>query len=308
MSASIFGLIVFAALTAGAASVVMVVRDLLFLGRKAAPESVPLRLRRLTRIPETGPQGPVASFDRWFLQMVRETGTGWSAVEATLVLVLCGTAVGGSLFVLSDRPLAALLGVFGGMGAALTYLAYRRRKRVQQLQNQLPGALDMLARSMRAGRSIDEAVQTVGRQLAEPLAAEFRLCANQMALGLSLPAVMRSLVERVRLFDVRIFTTTLTVHRQTGGNLALVLERLAAVIRDRLNYRRQLRSMTGAGRFSALLIAAIGPLLFFYLFLFQPDYVKAMLESPLGQAMLIAAFVLETIGLIWTARLLKPTY
>jgi tight adherence protein B len=166
----------------------------------------------------------------------------------------------------------------------------------------------MLARSLRAGRSIDEAVQMAGTQLPEPLAKEFRFCGNQLALGLSLPAVMRSLVDRVRLFDVRIFTTTLSVHRQTGGNLARVLERLAAVVRDRLCYRRQLRSITGAGRFSAGLIAVIGPLLFLFMFFFQPEYVGAMIESPLGQTMLIAAFVLEAVGLVWTARLLKPTY
>ena len=119
---------------------------------------------------------------------------------------------------------------------------------------------------------------------------------------------MRSLVQRVRLVDVRIFTTTLSVHRQTGGNVAQVLERLATVIRDRLNSRRQLKATTGTGRLSAMLIATIGPLLFVYLMIFHPEYSRVMLETTLGQTMLIAAAALELIGVLWTIRLLRPTY
>jgi len=308
MSSSIFALLIFAAMVAGCAAVAMAVRDLAVSRRAAQSAEAPIRLRRLPRDTAAGSGGAVGQFDRWFHQLVRETGTGWTTTEATLLLILCGVALGAVLFVFSDAPMAALVGVLLGMGTALAGLMMRQRRNVRQMQEQLPGALDMLARSLRAGRSIDEAVQLAGDQLPDPLAKEFKYCARQLALGLSLPAVMRSLVERVRLFDIRIFTTTLTVHRETGGNLAEVLQRLAAVVRDRLNYRRQLRSTTGAGRFSAMLIAAIGPLIFLYMLFFQPEYMNAMIESPLGQSMLIVAVLLETVGLIWTARLLKPTY
>ena len=309
MNASVLGLLIFAALATGCAAVALAFKDLL-LARRGRRESLPppSRLHRRPRDAEHRPAGAVGAFDRWFLRLVRETGMSLSPTEAVLVLILCGSVVGGAIFIFSEHPVAAVLGVLLGMGAALSCLAARRARHIRKLQDQLPTALDMLARSMRAGLSVDESVEMAGQQLPEPLAQEFRHSANQLALGLSLPAVMRSLVDRVRLFDVRIFTTTLTVHRQTGGNLAQVLERLAAVVRDRLDYRRQLRSTTSAGRFSTLLIAAIGPLLFVYMFFFQPDYVKAMLESPVGQSMLVAAFVLESIGLIWTARLLKPMY
>ena len=307
MNASVLGLLIFAALATGCAAVALALWDLL-LARRGRREAPPLRLHFRPRAAENRPAGAVGAFDRWFLRLVRETGMSLSPTEAVLVLVLCGSVVGSAIFVFSEHPVAAVLGVLLGMGAALSYLAARRSRHVRKLQDQLPAALDMLARSMRAGLSVDESVEMAGHQLPEPLAREFRHSANQLSLGLSIPAVMRSLVDRVRLFDVRIFTTTLTVHRQTGGNLAHVLERLAAVVRDRLDYRRQLRSTTSAGRFSTLLIAAIGPLLFVYMFFFQPDYVRAMLESPVGQSMLVMAFVLEAIGLIWTARLLKPMY
>jgi tight adherence protein B len=190
----------------------------------------------------------------------------------------------------------------------LVVILYKRRKRTKQLQDQLPGALDMLARAVRAGESLDQALEVVGAHSPEPLAAEFRTCARQLGMGLSIPGVMRSLVDRVQLYDVRIFTTTLIVHRQTGGNVARMLERLAKVIRDRLSYRRQLKVSTGAGRASALLVGLMGPVVFLFFFFCRPEYLNAMLETTLGQSMLIIAATLEIIGLIWTVRLMKPAY
>jgi tight adherence protein B len=252
--------------------------------------------------------GPLRSFDCWFERMVRETGLGMTATEAVLLLILCGAVLAGGMFIWNEQPLTAAVGMMLGMAAATVYLIVRRMRHIKLLQEQLPTALDMLARGLRAGQSLDEALELVGQRSPQPLAKEFRFCAHQLAMGLSMPAVMRSLVDRVRLFDVRIFTTTLAVHRQTGGNVAKVLERLASVIRDRLNYRRQLRATTGAGRLSAILIAMIGPLLFVYLFWFHPQYLQAMLDSSLGRTLLMVAILLEVTGLVWTARLLKPTY
>jgi tight adherence protein B len=307
-------LLVFLALASAMAASAMAVRDLVFSrgasgAAKGAASATRVRLRRVPGVVETGgPAGPVSAFDRWFRRTVRDTGMSLSPMEAALLLVLCGSIGGAALFLWNERPLIGIIGVVVGMGAALVYLVIRRGKRVMVLQEQLPGALDMLARSLRAGQSLDEAFQVVGDRSPRPLAAEFRFCANQLAMGLSMPAVMRSLVDRVCLFDMRIFTTTLSVHRQTGGNVARVLERLAAVIRDRLSYRRQLRAITGAGRLSATIIATIGPLLFLYLFYFHPQYLQAMTESSVGQTLLTVAVSLEIIGLIWVARLLRPFY
>ncbi len=95
------------------------------------------------------------------------------------------------------------------------------------------------------------------------------------------------------------------VHRQTGGNLALTLERMSGVIRDRLNYVRQMKASTGAGRISAFLIALAGPIMFLLMFTLQYDHLKIMFEQPLGQSLLAAAIVLELIGVVWVLNLLK---
>ena len=104
---------------------------------------------------------------------------------------------------------------------------------------------------------------------------------------------------------VRIFSSAISVHRDAGGNIAETLERLARVIRDRRNYHRQMRAVTGAGRISVLVIAALGPLLFAYLFLFQPEYGQGLWEDSVGRGMLMLAVVLQVVGLFWVSRLLK---
>jgi tight adherence protein B len=311
MSASLVASLVFLAAASAIGALVLAAQDVLSAWRahRRARSGAPVKLRRLPRAVEQKPAGgPVSKFDHWFSGLVRDTGLRWDLVSAALLLVFCGIALGGFLFLLREHVPLALLGAIVGTLAPLGYLIGRRRRRIRQLQGQLAPALDMLARSVRAGESLDQALDLVGQSSPEPLAAEFRWCSKQLEMGLSIPAVMRSLVERVRLYDVRIFTTTLTVHRESGGNVARVLERLASVIRDRLSYRRQLRVATGSGRISALLIGLIGPLVFAFFFFFRQHYLNTMLESPVGQSLLITAVVLEIVGLIWTARLMKPAY
>ena len=313
MSPSIIALAVLVALAAGCGALGLAVRDIVSRRKGEAEEapgaSGPEVLRRLPRpARQAAPTGKIGAFDSWFLQLLRESGLSLNPAAATLLLLFCALLLGGSLFLWQEHPVALTVGCALGMGGVLVVLTVYRRQRIKRLQEQLPTALEMLARGVRAGESLDQAMQFTGDRSPEPLAFELRWCSRQLAMGLALPAVMRSLVDRVRLPDIRVLTTTLVVHRQAGGNLARILERLAAVVRDRLSYRRQLRAVTAAGRLSAVLVGSIGPLLFAYLFFFHTHYVRAMLDSPLGQSLLLSAVVLEIVGLIWTARILKPHY
>lgn len=298
--------LVFLASTAGA--VAMVIRD-----ARAARAAVPAPQRpRLQRLPLAQPSGAtsgaVASFDRGFVDLLREAGLAWDPTAAMLVIMLWGMLCGAIVFFFDERIEPAL--VAGLVGAILpaVYLIVLRTRRQTQLQDQLPAALETLARSIRAGRPLDQAIGLLGEHSPEPLAREFRWCAKQLEMGLGLPVVARSLVRRVRLYDIRILAATLIVHRQTGGNVVTVLERLAQVVRERINFRRQLRATTAAGRLSAGMVAMVAPGVFLYFFFFRQDYIHTMLQAPLGQSMLAIIFLLEAVGLIWTARLLRSPY
>ncbi len=312
MDIQVLALVLFLGLATGIATVGMFARDMagaLSGGRSGGAGAPPVRLRRLKRR-EAGAAstGLADRFDRWFAQLVQETGWGWTPMAGALLVGLGALLAGGAAFLWSEHLVAA--GAGGLLGAALVMLVLivRRVRHIRLLQNQFPGALDFIARSVRAGHSLDEAIALAGSEGPQPLAAEFDYCARQLAMGLGVPAAVRSLAERVRLIDVKIFAALLGIHRETGGNVAEVLEGLAFSIRERMSYRRQLRAITSAGRMSAFFVAGLGPILFVYMYFFHTEYVRAMIESPLGQTFLVSAAVLQVIGLAWTARLLKPMY
>ena len=277
MDITILSALVFGFLSLTLLAVLLVARDLLRSGNNATLEldKTP-QMGRLTLARDEQPANTITEkIDRSFHQMVIETGLDLMPMVAMLALVCVGMAAGSVVFLLQeDLPLAITAGL---LVAAIGWLclAVKRGRRIVQIQNQFPDVLQLLARAVRAGESFDQAIALVGEKSAEPLATEFRRAARQMQMGLSLPATMRALVHRVRIMEMRIFATTLSVHRQTGGNLAITLERMARVVRDRLNYRRQLRATTAAGRFSAMLVASAGPLLFAYMFLIQPEYIDS---------------------------------
>ena len=195
-----------------------------------------------------------------------------------------------------------------GMLVPLVYLMVKRSRRMRAIQQQLPDVLDLLARAVRAGESLDQAIALAGREMPEPLGPEFRRCAHQLEMGLSYTGTMHSLARRVRTVELRILVTSLLVHQKTGGKLPPVLERLAGVVRDRLSYRRQFRAATASGRLSAVLIATAGPLVFLYMMTFQPDYIRGFFEQPLGWSLLAAAVGLQLLGLTWIAGLLRTDY
>lgn len=297
-------LLSFAALAAVVAAVGLLLRDLFFGGRRSAKSGAVGRRLPLAR-DERPATSLVGVLDESLSRLVLETDLGWSPMTAVLLLLACGLLAAGGFFVWKEDLLLAAIAAIIGAALPLAFLIYRRARRTREIQAQIPDALDLLARAVRAGQSLDQALALVGDKAAEPLAIEFRRASKQMHLGLSLSAAMRAFAHRLRLLEVRMFATTLAVHRQSGGNLGLTLERMAAVMRERAVYRRQVRAATAAGRFSALLISATGPLLFAYMFLFQPEYAHKLIQLPLGQTLLITAVVLEITGLIWIMRMLR---
>ena len=250
------------------------------------------------------PSGPVDQLDYSFQRLVVESDVATPMV-GLLMMIAAGIALGGGMFIWAQNPFAAAAGFAVGMVLPIPYFIYHRAKRTKQIQDQLPGVVDLLARAVRAGQSLDQAIELLGRKSPEPLGKEFRRCSHQLQMGLSLKAVMRALAFRVRTVEVRILSTTLSVHRTAGGNLAETLERMALVIRERLSYRSQLRATTDAGRFSAALVSLAGLFLFAYMFIFQSEYIGKLFESPFGQSMLLTAVVLEVIGLAWIWSMLR---
>jgi len=296
-----FGSIVLCALAGG-----LLIRDLVFGAKGATATSTTGRLRRIPDVfDRPAPDGFFAKVDQGFDRLVLESGSDLLPNATFLLMVAGALLVGGGLWLYTDEPLNGVMGAMVGMGAPLISLVLVRAKRMRAIREQLPHVLDMLARATRAGQSVEQAITLIGQEAGGALGPEFRKCEQQLAMGRAFDKVLKSLAARVRLIEIRIFTTTLIVQRQAGGHLSDTLERMAGVIRDRLTAQRQVSAATGAGRMSTLTIAAISPLAYVFVFIFHRQHFDAMFEDPLGRMLLLIALILEVVGLVWVFALLK---
>lgn len=300
-------IIVFVSITLAGFAVGMWVRDLFFAGAGGSGSSaMPRRLRRIPNVFDAAPaKGLSDRLDQGFERMVLESGADLTVASFFLVVLLCGIVVGGICGFVQDDPLAGIAGAIVGMLGPLFYISIRRMKRMRGIRDELPVLLDMLARTTRAGKSVDQAIDVCSAELNGPLAAEFRQCSRQLEMGRSFDSVMKSLSSRVRLVEMQILTTTLVVQRGSGGNLSDTLERMSIVVRDRTMAHRQMLAATAAGRFSAMLVSAIGPLSFLFLMLVHRAHMQMMFDEPLGRFLLLMALFLEVSGLAWVFKLLR---
>ena len=306
-SGNLIAVLVFAALASTVGAVSLGFRSV---WRRRQPlTAVQPELRRLPRLrDESESLGLVEKFDVWFERTLYLSGWSMTPVEGSLAVALITLAGGGLVFLASDSVLLTILAAIFLTTVAFAGLLTVTRRRLALFESQFPTALDLLARAVRAGESFDQSLTLVGEATDEPVGTEFRRCAKQLELGLSVPTCMQGFAQRIGLMDTRIFANAVGVHRESGGNLPGTLERLAEVIRDRQSYHRQLKSTTSAGRLSSMLITAAGPILFVYMFVFQPEYGLKLVNDPLGQWMLAVAVVTQVIGIVWVLRLLKADY
>lgn len=271
----------------------------------AAGDSAPVSIRRQVTVYDSGiPSSLNERFNVGFDRIVLESGTGIRPIAAVLLMLLAATLIGGLVFLVENAPVPGLLAALFGLLIPLVVLAFMRRRRLNQIQEQIPEVLALMSRAVHAGETMEEAVALAGVDTPAPLGPEFTMCARQIGLGVSVSKAMESLGRRVAVSDISVLANILAVHRQTGGNLASTLEHLSGVVRDRASHRRQIRAATAAGRLSAQFIGITGPLLFVVLYFFNRDHLAPLLEMPIGNMLLLAAAILETVGLVWLIQML----
>lgn len=256
----------------------------------------------------TPPEGFTERMDYGFRNLIYQCGIEIEPEPAFLLMIFAGLTVGGGIFVWRDDLFAGCTGFVVGFIAPWAYFLYRRADRINKIREQLPSSMEMMSRAVRAGETLDQAVDGAGRTTENPLGIEWRRAARHLDLGLSVPAAMKSMTKRVPLMEMRILSTALNVQRRTGGNLGQTLDRLAHVIRDRLSFQRSFQAATGSSRMATILIAVAGPGVFAYMMAFQPDYMGQFFSLPGGLTLLAIAGVLQTIGLVWVYNLLSNDY
>jgi tight adherence protein B len=226
-------------------------------------------------------------------------------IRAGNILMLCmvsSVALGviGFFLARSLPPNQALM--FAGVGMVLggfcpySYASYRRTKRFQKFEELFPEAIDTLARAVRAGHAFTTALELIANELSEPVASEFRKLFEEQKFGLPVRDALMNLAERMPLVDVKFFVTAVMLQRETGGNLAEILDNLSYVIRERFKIMRQVRVYTAQGRLTMLLLMGLPPVIVVTMLLTSPAFIRPLFADPIGHVLVVAGVVLQTLG------------
>lgn len=218
------------------------------------------------------------------------------------IAALIGAAIG-----YWRTEIATIALVTGACAASIPflYVAYRRNKRFLEFESQLPGALDLICRALRAGHGLVAGLKMVGDEVPDPVGSEFRKTFDEQNFGLELKESLYNLAERMPLQDVRIITTAILIQRETGGNLAEVLEKVARVIRERYRLKRQIRTHTAQGRLTGWILTLLPLILGIALFLVRPEFMSVLWTTDRGRRWLVIATIMMVIGGLVIRRIIR---
>jgi tight adherence protein B len=185
--------------------------------------------------------------------------------------------------------------------APLAYIMWARQRRLAKFEEHFPEALDLLGRAVRAGHAFTTGMEMIAKESDEPIGGEFRTTFEEQNFGLPLRDTLLNLTERVPLIDVRFFVTSLMIQKETGGNLAEILDGLSRVIRDRFRIHRDVETKTAQGKLTAAILIAIPPIMLLALTAVNPEYMKTLTEDPAGPKILGIAAALQIMGsaILW---------
>jgi tight adherence protein B len=233
--------------------------------------------------------------------LISQAGMGVKPGKILLLSIALGLAVYILTGFFVHFPLITLL--IGLVAAAIPviFIAWKRRQRLRKFEERFPEALDLLGRAVRAGHAFTTGLEMIAKESAEPLAGEFRTTFEEQNFGLPLRDALLNLSERVPLIDVRFFVTALLIQKETGGNLAEILDGLAHVIRDRFRIYRDVQVKTAQGKLTAGILIAMPIIMIFALNALNHEYMKVLFEDPRGPYILTVAAIMQAIGsmLLW---------
>ena len=237
-----------------------------------------------------------------FEVMVEQAGMDVTPARIAAIAGAAAAVAGVAGFLVRGSPIDAVLGAALGAVAPAWYVKRRRDKRIEKMRSQLAEAFELMARVVRAGQTLGQAILAVAEEFPQPIAGEFALCYEQQNLGLSPELTFRDLSRRCGLIEMRIFVLAVLVQQQTGGNLAELLLKLATVVRERYQIRGAIQTLTAEGRLQGWVLAALPPLMLLLMYVINPGYVAVLFRRP---NILLATFGFETLGVLWIRKIVN---
>jgi tight adherence protein B len=245
------------------------------------------------------------------LPMQRQITLSALRITPGTLFLACGCTAVATFALVALTTHQRWLGLLLGLLAAYVPIAYvkaRARRRLLLLEEQFPEAIDLIARALRAGHAFTTGLSIVADEAPEPMSGEFRQLYEEQNFGKPLPDAMRTFAQRVPLLDARFFTTAVLTQRESGGNLAGILDNISAVIRDRFKVKRQIRVVSAHARITGWILICEPPLLALVLSILMPGHLSKMVSDPIGLWMVVVAIVLQTAGTLIIRKLVNIEY
>jgi tight adherence protein B len=243
-----------------------------------------------------------SGFSEWFQTIVEQSGLDLSVQRLLAIMGGAGAVMGPLCWLLSRSWVAGVIGSVAGVAVPFLYVYIKRNRRQDKLLSQLPDAFELIARLIRAGQTISQSFQGVADEFQAPIATEFAVCYEQQNLGLSPDVALRDLGRRVGLVEMKIFTLGVLVQKQSGGNLAELIDNLASIVRERFRIRGKIRVLTAEGRMEAAVLLALPPVVFGLILALNKTYALLLFEHP---NVIWGMLGLMFVGFLWIRRIIN---
>ena len=218
---------------------------------------------------------------------------------------VAGVAATSIAYAASKRVEVAWVALLVGFILPYSYASIRRTKRFEKFEELFPEAIDTLARAVRAGHAFTTALEMITNEVGEPVASEFRQLYEEQKFGMPVRDALMNLTERVPLVDVKFFVTAVMLQRETGGNLAEILDNLSYVIRERFKIQRQVRVYTAQGRLTMALLMGMPPIIVTVMTILNPSFIHPLFADPIGHTLLVLGITLQTIGYFVIRKIIR---
>ena len=224
-----------------------------------------------------------------------------------VVLQAAGLALGAGVIVaaVTGEPMYGLPAAAAVFFLPILNIRRKRNQRIARFEEQLPDALSVMSRALRAGLPFTEAMRFVAEESAEPIAGEFRTAYSDINYGVSTKLAFLALLERVPSMSFMTVVTAVVIQRETGGNMAEILDKIAAVVRGRFVLQRRIRTLSAEGRMSAWILVLIPLVLAGVMFVTQPGYLPGLTKDPLGRWLILGACVNMVLGTLWMRKIIR---
>jgi len=237
--------------------------------------------------------------------LIEQSGRNTPAHRLVLLCIVLGLAGGGIIWYLTSNILIGLLA--GLLFSVLPFLkiSFDRSKRLARFEEQLPEAMDIMVRALKAGHPFSETLKLVAEEMDKPISTEFGITFADINYGLDVKQAFLNLLERVPNITLMTVVIAVVVQRETGGNLAETLANISSIVRGRFRFQRRVRTLSAEGRMSAWILAMVPFVLFMGLMVTSPDYLTPLITEPAGIKIISIAFVMIIIGVFWLRRIIR---